>query len=133
MKSYTKAYIPYKGYFSSPFSRWQGSMQNDNAVELGATTAKRWFLEKKIDPTILDYMYFGATVAQNHWFCAHHWAAAMLTDDKKFLKAVGAAGFVNLKGHRSVGGMRASIYNAMPVEGVRKLVEFMKKFEMENK
>ena len=53
--------------------------------------------------------------------------------DKKFLKAVGAAGFVNLKGHRSVGGMRASIYNAMPVEGVRKLVEFMKKFEMENK
>ena len=88
MKSYTQAYIPYKGYFSSPFSRWQGSMQNDNAVELGATTARRWFLEKKIDPTILDYMYFGATVAQNHWFCAHHWAAAMLTDDKMFLKAL---------------------------------------------
>jgi acetyl-CoA acetyltransferase family protein len=88
MNSYTKAYIPYKGYFSSPFSRWQGSMQNDNAVELGATTARRWFLEKKIDPTILDYMYFGATVAQNHWFCAHHWAAAMLTDDKKFLPAL---------------------------------------------
>jgi acetyl-CoA acetyltransferase family protein len=88
MKSYTQAYIPYKGYFSSPFSRWQGSMQNDNAVELGATTARRWFLEKKIDPTILDYMYFGATVAQNHWFCAHHWAAAMLTDDKKFLPAL---------------------------------------------
>jgi acetyl-CoA acetyltransferase family protein len=88
MKSYTKAYIPYKGYFSSTFSRWQGSMQNDNAVELGATTARRWFLEKKIDPMILDYMYFGATVAQNHWFCAHHWAAAMLTEDKKFLKAL---------------------------------------------
>ena len=43
-----------------------------------------------------------------------------------------AAGFVNLKGHRTVGGMRASIYNAMPVEGVEKLVEFMKKFETEN-
>ena len=43
-----------------------------------------------------------------------------------------AAGFVNLKGHRSVGGMRASVYNAMPVEGVRKLVDFMKKFEGEN-
>ena len=43
-----------------------------------------------------------------------------------------AAGFVNLKGHRTVGGMRASIYNAMPVEGVEKLVEFMKKFEAEN-
>ena len=42
------------------------------------------------------------------------------------------AGFVNLKGHRTVGGMRASIYNAMPIEGVEKLVEFMKKFEKEN-
>ena len=41
-------------------------------------------------------------------------------------------GFENLKGHRSVGGMRASIYNAMPMEGVEKLVEFMKKFEEEN-
>jgi acetyl-CoA acetyltransferase family protein len=88
MKAYTKAYIPYKGYFSSPFSRWQGSMQYDNAVELAANTARRWFLEKKIDPTILDYMYYGSTVAQNHWFCAHNWAAAMLTDDKKFLPAL---------------------------------------------
>ena len=44
-----------------------------------------------------------------------------------------ANGFVNLKGHRTVGGMRASIYNAMPIEGVEKLVEFMKKFEAENK
>ena len=43
-----------------------------------------------------------------------------------------AAGFVNLKGHRTVGGMRASIYNAMPIEGVKYLVEFMKKFEKEN-
>lgn len=51
----------------------------------------------------------------------------------KFIKEAKAAGFVNLKGHRSVGGMRASIYNAMPVEGVRELVEFMKKFEQENK
>jgi len=50
----------------------------------------------------------------------------------KFVKEAAAAGFVNLKGHRSVGGMRASIYNAMPVEGVEKLVEFMKKFEAEN-
>ena len=49
--------------------------------------------------------------------------------DAQFIKEASAAGFVNLKGHRSVGGMRASIYNAMPVEGVEKLVEFMKKFE----
>jgi len=50
----------------------------------------------------------------------------------KFIKEATEAGFVNLKGHRSVGGMRASIYNAMPVEGVEKLVSFMKKFEEEN-
>ena len=51
----------------------------------------------------------------------------------KFIKEATAAGFVNLKGHRTVGGMRASIYNAMPVEGVKKLVDFMGKFEIENK
>ncbi len=52
--------------------------------------------------------------------------------DAKFVAESKAAGFVNLKGHRSVGGMRASIYNAMPIEGVEKLVQFMKKFEEEN-
>lgn len=51
----------------------------------------------------------------------------------KFVKEASKAGFVNLKGHRSVGGMRASIYNAMPVEGVQKLVDFMKQFEAANK
>ncbi|MBQ2284477.1 MAG: 3-phosphoserine/phosphohydroxythreonine transaminase [Clostridia bacterium] len=50
----------------------------------------------------------------------------------KFIKEATARGFVNLKGHRSVGGMRASIYNAMPVEGVEALVEFMKEFEANN-
>ena len=52
--------------------------------------------------------------------------------DAKFVKEANEAGFENLKGHRTVGGMRASIYNAMPYEGVVKLVEFMKKFEAEN-
>ena len=52
--------------------------------------------------------------------------------DAQFVKEAKAAGLENLKGHRSVGGMRASIYNAMPIEGVEKLVEFMKKFEEEN-
>lgn len=52
--------------------------------------------------------------------------------DAKFVKEATAAGFVNLKGHRSVGGMRASIYNAMPIEGIKGLVEFMAKFEKEN-
>jgi phosphoserine aminotransferase len=49
--------------------------------------------------------------------------------DKDFAKKADAAGFVNLKGHRSVGGMRASIYNAMPIEGVEKLVAFMREYE----
>ena len=53
--------------------------------------------------------------------------------DAKFIKEATAAGFVNLKGHRTVGGMRASIYNAMPTEGVEKLVAFMKEFEENNK
>ncbi|MBE5868449.1 MAG: 3-phosphoserine/phosphohydroxythreonine transaminase [Lachnospiraceae bacterium] len=52
--------------------------------------------------------------------------------DAKFVKEATAAGFVNLKGHRTVGGMRASIYNAMPIEGVEKLVAFMKDFEEKN-
>lgn len=52
--------------------------------------------------------------------------------DKKFVSESKAAGFINLKGHRSVGGMRASIYNAMPIEGVQKLVDFMKAFEANN-
>ena len=52
--------------------------------------------------------------------------------DAKFVKEAKEAGVENLIGHRTGGGMRASIYNAMPIEGVQKLVEFMKKFEEEN-
>ena len=53
--------------------------------------------------------------------------------DAAFVKAAAAQGLVNLKGHRIVGGMRASIYNAMPIEGVQALVAFMKDFEAKNK
>ncbi len=91
MKKYTKAYIPFEGYYSTPFSRWQGNMQNDNAIELGANTARRWLLERKIDPTVIDYLYFGSTVAQNHWFCGHNWASALITDDQRFVPGL----FVN--------------------------------------
>ena len=52
--------------------------------------------------------------------------------DKKFCAAATEAGFVNLKGHRLVGGMRASIYNAMPAQGVNDLADFMEKFRKEN-
>jgi phosphoserine aminotransferase len=53
--------------------------------------------------------------------------------NEKFISESAKEGLSTLRGHRSVGGMRASIYNAMPVEGVKKLVDFMKKFELENK
>ncbi len=53
--------------------------------------------------------------------------------EAKFVKEAAAAGFVNLKGHRSVGGMRASIYNAMPIAGVEALVDFMEEFEKKNR
>jgi len=53
--------------------------------------------------------------------------------DDLFIKSATSAGLLNLKGHRTVGGMRASIYNAMPIDGVKKLVDFMKQFELDNK
>ena len=53
--------------------------------------------------------------------------------DKKFVAQAKEKGLVNLAGHRSIGGMRASIYNAMPKEGVEALIQFMKEFEEENK
>lgn len=82
---FTKAYIPYNGYYSSPFSRWQGSFQSENAIVLGAQTARKWFIKKDIDPTVLDYLYFGNTVAQNRIFHGHNWAAAMVVDNQKYL------------------------------------------------
>jgi acetyl-CoA acetyltransferase len=84
----TKAFIPYGGYYSSPFSRWQGTMATENAIVLGAKTARNWMLEKNFDPTILDYMYYGITIAQHHMFYSHTWAAAMLVDNAKDLPAL---------------------------------------------
>jgi len=61
-------------------------LQNENSIELGAKTARRWFLEKKkIDPAILDYLYFGITITQPRLFYSHNWAAGMLTDNRKGL------------------------------------------------
>lgn len=84
----TKVFIPYGGYYSSPFCRWQGSMANENSIELGAKTARNWFLTRKLDPTVLDYMYFGITIAQHRLFYGHVWAAAMLVDNAKPLPAL---------------------------------------------
>jgi len=84
----TKAFIPYKGYYSSPFCRWQGAMANENAIVLGARTARNWFIKKDLYPTVIDYMYYGITVAQHRMFYSHTWAAAMLVDNEKPLPAL---------------------------------------------
>ena len=64
----TKAYIPYGGYYSSPFARWQGSLANENAIVLGANTAKRWMESKNLDPKMLEYLFLGITVGQHSVF-----------------------------------------------------------------
>jgi acetyl-CoA acetyltransferase len=89
MNTFSKAYIPYNGYYSTPFCRWQGTLQSENSIELGAKTARKWLVEKKsIDPAIFDYLYFGITVTQPRLFCSHTWAAALLTDNQKPLPAL---------------------------------------------
>lgn len=64
----TKAFIPYKGYYSSPFVRWQGSMANENAIVLGAETSKQWIATKQWDPKMFDYIILGVTVGQPKLF-----------------------------------------------------------------
>lgn len=78
-------------------------------------------------------MFKGTVVKKNRSLMNVHFVTGSDELDAKFIKEAKAAGFENIKGHRTVGGMRASIYNAMPIEGVKALVEFIKKFEEENK
>ncbi|MCJ7679616.1 MAG: thiolase family protein, partial [Candidatus Aminicenantes bacterium] len=80
---FTKVFIPYRGYYSSPFCRWQGKMANDNAIVLGANTARRWMAQREIDSTVIDYLYYGTTVAQWRMFHSHNWASAIMQEDKK--------------------------------------------------
>lgn len=77
----SKAFIPYKGYYSSPFSRWQSSMANENSITLGANTSKRWLASKQIDPKIFDYMILGVTIGQPKMFYGGPWSAALIGAD----------------------------------------------------
>ena len=74
----TKAYIPYKGYYSTPFSRWQGSFSNEHSIILAANTTKRWLAQKKWDPAMFDYLFLGITIGQPQWFYGSPWAAALM-------------------------------------------------------
>jgi acetyl-CoA acetyltransferase len=79
---FTKSYIPYKGYWSSPFSRWQMSFQNLNAIELAATTTKKFFELRGYTPDIFDGVIYGQTIPQPAWFYANPWYCALIGNDK---------------------------------------------------
>jgi acetyl-CoA acetyltransferase family protein len=74
----TKAFIPYRGYYSTPFAKWQGTLANEHSIVLGAATSKRFFLSKGWDPKTIDYVMVGSTVYQQQWFYSGPWAAAMM-------------------------------------------------------
>ena len=75
---FTKTYIPYKGYYSSPFSKWQGSFANEHSILLGSKTAKNWLASRDISPDIFDYLILGATVGQPHMFYGGPWTSALI-------------------------------------------------------
>ncbi len=73
-----KAFIPYGGYYSSPFSRWQGSLAGENAITLGAATARRWLESRQWDGGMFDYVILGVTVGQPKLFYGGPWSAALI-------------------------------------------------------
>ena len=99
----------------------------------GGLTEMKAYNEKKA-AVLYDYLdssrlFHGTVVKKDRSLMNVPFVTGDAEQDAKFVKAAAEAGFVNLKGHRSVGGMRASIYNAMPIEGVEKLVAFMEHYE----
>lgn len=75
---FTKAFIPYRGYFSSPFARWQGSLSTVHSLPLGGATTARWLEGKNWDPAMIDYVNYGCTVAQPHVFFGGPLAATLI-------------------------------------------------------
>lgn len=73
----TKAFIPYKGYYSTPFARWQGSLANDNAISLAGDTSQKWMKTKGWDPEKIEYVILGVTVGQPYLFFSGPWVAAL--------------------------------------------------------
>ena len=74
----TKAFIPYGGYFSTPFVRWQGTLANENSITLGAATTKRWLADKGWDAAMYDYLILGITIGQPKFFYGGPWASALI-------------------------------------------------------
>ncbi|MEW6261507.1 MAG: thiolase family protein [Thermodesulfobacteriota bacterium] len=78
----SRAFIPYQGYWSSPFCRWQGSFQNEHAIELGAATARKFFELRGLSPEVLDGVFLGMTIGAKSWFYGAPWFAALIGHDK---------------------------------------------------
>jgi len=76
--AFSKSYIPYGGYWSSPYAKWQGSFANMHALELAAGTAKRFFELRKIDPSKFDNLYLGQTIPQPRCFYGGPWMAGLV-------------------------------------------------------
>ena len=76
--TFNKSYIPYGGYWSTPYAKWQGSFANLHALELAATTARKFFDKQGIDPAKFENMYLGMTIPQTQCFYGGPWTAAML-------------------------------------------------------
>jgi acetyl-CoA acetyltransferase len=74
----TKAFIPYGGYYSTPFAKWQGSLANENSITLGAETTRRWLVHKGWDPNMYDYLILGITIGQPKFFYGGPWASALI-------------------------------------------------------
>lgn len=105
--------------------------------ELGGVSAMQKINEEKA-AVLYDFldsssMFKGTVVKKDRSLMNVPYVTGNADLDAKFIKEAEKSGYVNLKGYRTVGGMRASIYNAMPVQDVKDLVEFMKKFEIDNK
>ncbi|MEJ2246891.1 MAG: thiolase family protein [Acidobacteriota bacterium] len=75
---FKNVYVPYKGYWCSPFCKWQGSFQTQHAVQLAAGTAKKFFEVRGITPDIFDSLVFGATIPQKMWFYDAPWFATLI-------------------------------------------------------
>ena len=75
---FSKAYIPYRGYYSSPFSKWQMTLANEHSITFAASTVSRWLGQKGFDPKGFDYLYLGYTIHQRQAFYGAPWVAALI-------------------------------------------------------
>ncbi len=126
--------------FCPTMLKWKTQAENDslyNLKKLGGLTAMQKINQEKA-ALLYDYIdssdfYTNSVVKEDRSLMNVPFVTPNADLDKKFVQEAAKAGFVSIKGHKLVGGMRASIYNAMPREGIVALIEFMKKFEQENK